>query len=40
MKLVYWFRPNHHWNVVTKECYEQLMKWDFGDYLRVTEEKQ
>lgn len=39
-KTVHWFRPNLHWNVVSREVFHVLLKfYDQPDRLKVTLEK-
>lgn len=40
MKLVYWFNPNGHWNVISKEVYDTLSKWYGPDHLTFSEEEE
>lgn len=40
--MLYWFCPNGHWNVVTKEAYEYLLQF-YGDeegWLTTTEDNK
>lgn len=41
MKVLYWFKPNGHWNVLEgKEIYDFLSMFFGEDQLRVTEEEE
>ena len=40
MKTVYKFKPNGHWNYVTKEVYEVLRKFYSDEMLKIEEEEE
>ena len=40
MKTVYKFKPNGHWNYVTKEVYEVLRKFYSDEVLKTEEEDE
>lgn len=38
--MLYWFKPNGHWNVIPKEVYDELRRFYGDDMLRETEEEK
>ena len=40
MKTVYKFKPNGHWNYITKEVYEVLRKFYSDEMLKIEEEDE
>ena len=40
IKTVYKFKPNGHWNYITKEVYEVLRKFYSDEMLKIEEEDE
>ena len=40
IKTVYKFKPNGHWNYITKEVYEVLRKFYSDEMLKIEEEEE